>query len=60
MELYDVGADIHGHRKIAPTDFSDPLSFLLAPPAGQNLSSTLIHDQKPAKLTLPSASSCTV
>lgn len=33
-----------------PTDFDDPLSFHLAPSAGQNVSNPSFYDQIPAKI----------
>lgn len=29
--------DIHGPQRVKPTDFGDPLTIPLAPPAGQNV-----------------------
>ncbi len=32
-----IGTDVHGVQRMDPNDFSDPLTFHLVPPAGQNL-----------------------
>lgn len=53
------GTDIHVSHRMNCDNFDDPLTFYLAPPAGQNfnLHKTLDYDQIPEKLmTLPAAS----